>query len=80
MFVWYIRTCCPADGEPGEAEAELIGRVSAMLGRPGTLKRLLGSKLGPVRRAAYVLVTHTCLRRVSRKLTTPACKVEAEMQ
>lgn len=54
--------------------------MSAMLGRPGTLKRLLGSKLGPVRRAAYVLVTHTCLRRVSRKLTTPACKVEAEMQ
>ena len=51
-----------------------------MLGRPGTLKRLLGSKLGAVRRAAYVLVTHTCLRRVPRMLTMAACKVEAEMQ
>lgn len=59
-------TCiwCPTDAReaPGEAEAELVARVRALLGRPGALKRMLGHKAGPVRRAAYVLVTHTCQR------------------
>ena len=39
-----------------------MARVRVLLGRPSALKRMLGHKAGPVRRAAYVLVTHTCQR------------------
>ncbi|KAK9831453.1 hypothetical protein WJX81_006515 [Elliptochloris bilobata] len=49
-------------GGAGEAEAELVARVRALLGRPSALERMLGAKAGPVRRAAYVFVTHTCQR------------------
>jgi len=50
----------------GEAAAGVVVRVRALLGRPGALRALLGSKAAGVRRAAYVLVTHVCLRRAHR--------------